>query len=489
MDDYKQQRPSNSRDRQRLAEQRSADAGTTPSAPPKEQTNQERPDSAQHGRFTLELRTPDGQSVSATSSSSAWRALHVFAGWASQDLGKRMGTGASARLSDADGVYGVQLEVDRTGANQLKFDSDDGWALYKQVYRERQMAMSLGLINNRIEAVPPELDRPKAEFSSSPEANRIPAPTSARNAERGGSSAPLRETVLEQLQQLPRPETTDERQQRQQDRLIVEKASIVQLGLIAAELNKGGHSQLRKVLDQVQREVEASVVPPRLQTPIHGDPPIRERFTTIEHTWRTDYWQRDRPDRLGFTETWLTLKTAEHSAAVIMGMVDRARERGWKKLHLDGSAEFNREAWILATARGLQTSGYTATLGDREAVKSEQQRLSQASRDRETHTRAHQQTPRPEDSLAQATQSSSDRSPGRRRQAPLDAAITKAMHESRVPPALQARLREMIATEALRRQATAPQWRAQVYDPTASRKSLGPDLSARAVKPDRQRER
>ena len=70
-----------------------------------------------------------------------------------------------------------------------------------------------------------------------------------------------------------------------------------------------------------------------------------------------------------------------------------------------------------------------------------------------------------------------------------DIMLTKAMRQAQVPPALQARLRQMIATEAQQRQTTAPQWRAQVYDPAAPRSRSGPDLSSPPVKRDRQRER
>ena len=57
-----------------------------------------------------------------------------------------------------------------------------------------------------------------------------------------------------------------------------------------------------------------------------------------------------------------------------MGMVDRAVELGWKRLHLEGSPEFKREAWILAHSRGLEARGYTATMGDREAAEAERRR-------------------------------------------------------------------------------------------------------------------
>ena len=375
MDEHNQPRRLQNEEHDTFARLGNTSSSTSSGGASPQPSGRQEVDAQETRRFTVELRAADGQAVSRTAGNDAWRALQEFSGFASQDLGRRLGTGAGARLSDRDGVYGVQLEVDNTGANQLKFDTDEGRALYKQVYRERQLAVSQAPMSNRIEAVAPELDQTTAYAS-------------LRDTVFGGAFGKLREAVLKQLEQRPQPETKDEEQRLERDRQIVARASFGQLGLIAIELAKDEPNQLRKVLDQVQERVETSVgqntpeqpnasstlhgrtadrvedEPSRTVRPVAEDPPIRERFTAIEHAWRTDYWQRDRPDRLGFTESWLTLKTAEHSAAVIMGMVDRARERGWTKLHLDGSPEFKREAWILATARGLQTSGYTATLGD-----------------------------------------------------------------------------------------------------------------------------
>ena len=501
MDEQSPPRRSESADREMSARAAGSGGAAPASGTHTDRKNLERIDAVQTARFMFELRSPNGQAISRSASSDPWRALHEFSGVASQDLGRRLGVGASAQLTDRDGVHGARLEVDGTGSNQLKFDTDEGRGLYKQVYRERQLALSQTPMRNRIEAVAPETEQSPSVDALS----RIP--TAAI------STIQLRQAVLERLAQRAEPETIDERQQQERDRQIVSRASGVQLSLIAAELPKEEPAQLRKVLDRVQREVETSMRQAQLTAEsrsnqqarpdservegeteqakrrLQNDPPIRERFTAIEHSWRTDYWQRDRPDRLGFTEAWLTLKTAEHSAAVIMGMVDRARERGWTKLHLDGSPEFKREAWILATARGFETSGYTAILGDREAAKVEQRRLSQPSEDRSRSAPAEEWIAHRYSNLARQATSSGERTTGPAKDLHLNAAVTKAMKDARVPAGLQARLREMITAEAQRRQATAPQWRAQVYDSAAPRSRSAPEIAARPEERDRQQER
>jgi Large polyvalent protein-associated domain 7 len=501
MDEQSPPRRSQGADREMSARPAGTGGTAAPSGAPTDGRREERTEYIEIARFTVELRAPDGQAVSRSTCGDAWRSVHEFSGLASQDLGRRLGVGASVQLTDRDGVYGAKLEVDDTGANQLKFDTDEGRALYKQVYRERQLALSQAPMSNRIEAMTPEAERP-------PSVRAVP-----RAQEQDEAPGQLRESVMERLQQRAEPETAEERHQLERDRQVVARASDVQLGLIATELAKDEPTLLRKVLNQVQREIETSVgqarstadgrtpepsrpqakrpggEPEKGKRPVHEDPPLSERFTAIEHTWRTDYWQRDRPDRLGFSETWLTLKTAEHSASVILGMVDRARERGWTKLHLDGSPEFKREAWILATARGLETSGYTATLGDREAVKAEQRRLSQSSPNRSQSAPVQDRAVQRDSDRVQPGVPQKERTAGPARDAQLNAAITKAMLDARVPAGLQARLREMITTDAQQRQTRSPPWRAQIYDMAAPKSRSAPDNTARTATRSRQQER
>jgi hypothetical protein len=53
---------------------------------------------------------------------------------------------------------------------------------------------------------------------------------------------------------------------------------------------------------------------------------------------------------------------------VIRDMVSVAQHRGWDALHVRGSAEFRREAWLEAGARGIEVQGYRPTDLDRQAL-------------------------------------------------------------------------------------------------------------------------
>ena len=52
------------------------------------------------------------------------------------------------------------------------------------------------------------------------------------------------------------------------------------------------------------------------------------------------------------------LKTDHDDPAVVRSMVDRARIEGWTSIHVKGSEDFRREAWMAATMAGLEVKGY-----------------------------------------------------------------------------------------------------------------------------------
>ena len=70
----------------------------------------------------------------------------------------------------------------------------------------------------------------------------------------------------------------------------------------------------------------------------------------------------------------MSISTASESPAAIKAMVDRAAERGWETMRLNGSPEFIRQGWIAAAAQGLKAVGHTPTIGDREAAAKERTR-------------------------------------------------------------------------------------------------------------------
>ena len=80
-----------------------------------------------------------------------------------------------------------------------------------------------------------------------------------------------------------------------------------------------------------------------------------------------------RGEYLAFKVTEDRLVTRLAAAEVIRDMVSVAQHRGWDALHVRGSAEFRREAWLEAGARGIEVQGYQPTDLDRKALSDRQE--------------------------------------------------------------------------------------------------------------------
>lgn len=74
------------------------------------------------------------------------------------------------------------------------------------------------------------------------------------------------------------------------------------------------------------------------------------------------------PHRVAFVDKGRQLATALDSPDVARGMVDLAQAKDWKQLHLEGSEEFRRAAWLEAAVRGLQTTGHVPSPADRDRL-------------------------------------------------------------------------------------------------------------------------
>jgi hypothetical protein len=74
------------------------------------------------------------------------------------------------------------------------------------------------------------------------------------------------------------------------------------------------------------------------------------------------------PTRAIFHDQGKAIVTADSSQRTVAAMVDVAEIKGWRRLQLSGSKEFQRESWIEATSRGMavHTRGYAPTPQDRE---------------------------------------------------------------------------------------------------------------------------
>ncbi len=81
----------------------------------------------------------------------------------------------------------------------------------------------------------------------------------------------------------------------------------------------------------------------------------------------------ERGEYLAFKVTEDRLVTRLAAAEVIRDMVSVAQHRRWDALHVRGSAEFRREAWLEAGARGMEAQGYQPTELDRQALADRQE--------------------------------------------------------------------------------------------------------------------
>lgn len=62
------------------------------------------------------------------------------------------------------------------------------------------------------------------------------------------------------------------------------------------------------------------------------------------------------------------LVTLIANVEIVRDLVTIAAHRGWEKIELTGSLEFRREAWLAASARGIEAKGYEPSELDRAAL-------------------------------------------------------------------------------------------------------------------------
>jgi hypothetical protein len=197
-------------------------------------------------------------------------------------------------------------------------------------------------------------------------------------------------------------------------------------------------------------------------------PPLEDRFNVKRiGLVEKEYHFRDQAGKVAFTDKFMSISTASESPAAIKAMVDRAAERGWETMRLNGSSEFVRQGWIAATAQGLKAIGHTATTGDREAAAKERARL-QVNQDAPAPQRPGQAIQRVQS--VHVERMSGDRNAAERGgQRQLAAAIEKALVEGKVSPELRGQVRAMMAAEGARRVARGERFKVPVYDARAPR--------------------
>lgn len=123
--------------------------------------------------------------------------------------------------------------------------------------------------------------------------------------------------------------------------------------------------------EAAQREEKALATAPARS----ADPPLNERFNVSRWLLTTNYEFRDQPGKTAFSERFGKLHTAHSTPTAAIAMIDRAAERGWDAVRVQGDAEFKRQVWIAAEARGIKAVGYEPTKGDISAAAAERQRL------------------------------------------------------------------------------------------------------------------
>lgn len=106
---------------------------------------------------------------------------------------------------------------------------------------------------------------------------------------------------------------------------------------------------------------------------------IRRKYYVVTNEFGKDHpngearlYADERGEYLAFKVTEDRLVTSLAAAEIIRDMVRVAQHRGWNALHVRGSAEFRREAWLEAGARGIEVQGYQPTDLDRQALANRQ---------------------------------------------------------------------------------------------------------------------
>jgi hypothetical protein len=230
-----------------------------------------------------------------------------------------------------------------------------------------------------------------------------------------------------------------------------------------------GPSKSAATMKAAMRDLQAEVE----NGPKRGsNPPLEERFNIVSRLLGKEYQFRDQPGKVAFSENLFRLRSDSDSPAAIKAMVDRAAERGWETIRVTGTSEFQRQAWIAATAQGIKTVGYSPTVGDRQAAAKEKTRIEMSRVLREPQARG------TGDVASQAardpvTGSTGDRAGVSRassvRVRAVGTALEKAFRDAKVPPNKRAQILDQVIAEAARRAGRGERINVPVYDARAPR--------------------
>ena len=120
----------------------------------------------------------------------------------------------------------------------------------------------------------------------------------------------------------------------------------------------------------------------RAATPTPDDPETVTRSYYVEEKGKERrYYDDYRKQALAITASPDRIQSRRDDLYTIRAMLALAEARGWTELRVTGSAEFRREAWIEASARGLTVAGHRPTDPERQEA---ERRRAERERDRRT---------------------------------------------------------------------------------------------------------
>lgn len=355
-------------------------------------------------RFRVEVVDPTGAVKRQQSTNEPSQAVESFSRQSSEEFGRGLGRGAQLRLVDARGDYDATTRYEGFGTYRTTFASVAGRALHeaamsndrqpiggepqdraqqdrlKQQQTQAQqreseanplpkatqgvVELAAAVGDNRIEFLPRE--QLKA-IDSSIEALRQEA------AKTTGTSTPQASTQPAAGASTPGATQPAQQQERDQTLDVISRMNQRELEQYVTA-KRASPEQAEEVLKQA-RARQAAQEPERPAQ--RTTPGLEDRFNIVRNGMTTDYLYRDRPGT-AFSEHLLSIKTVGDSPVVVAGILDRARERGWESIKLTGTAEFKRQAWIAAEARGIKAVGHQPTEADRAEALQQRDRLAKA---------------------------------------------------------------------------------------------------------------
>lgn len=112
---------------------------------------------------------------------------------------------------------------------------------------------------------------------------------------------------------------------------------------------------------------------------------LSEALARIGKYYQTDgrkFFHPDKHNTLAFVMDKDSLRTNENSKQTVESMVSLANAKGWKSIDVEGDKHFRREAWMQASAVGIQVSGYRPTQQDMLELEARKNELAQATFER-----------------------------------------------------------------------------------------------------------